>query len=370
MMFRFITVLATILFFSGCASVKPYDAIVDKNNVSQYQPGKRNFSSLQAALEAAPTVAKKPFRIFIAPGDYYEKITIAKPNIHLVGADKKTTRIFYNAYAGQQSTDTGATKGQIWGTPGSATVIIRAANIHIQQLTIENTFDFLANDTLANDDPKRIANTQAVALHLDNGSDQFLARDVRLLGYQDTLFVNAGRSWFDKSLIAGNVDFIFGKGNALFTNSEIKTRGRGKPSEPHAYVVAPSTQISSDYGLTFIDCILTRNQSVPDNSVPLGRPWHPTTQFADGRYADPNAIGKAVFINSWMDKHITFDGWHSMSGTAKDGTRTQFQPEDSRFFEYNSKGPGAALNSKRRQLSEQEIKNYSKEKIFGDWKPE
>lgn len=363
-----IVIIFSLFFISSCATqpYADYDAIVDAST----KPSAKHFTSIQAALEAAPTVTKKPYRIFIAPGDYYEKITIAKPNIHLMGADKKSTRLFYNAYAGQQSTDTGATKGQIWGTPGSATLAIRAANIHIQSLTIENTFDLLANDALTNDDPGRIANTQAVALHLDNGSDRFLARDVRLLGYQDTLFVNAGRSWFDKSLIAGNVDFIFGKGNALFTSSEIKTRGRGKPSEPHAYLVAPSTQISNEYGLTFIDCILTRSKSVPDNSVPLGRPWHPTTQFADGRYADPNAIGKAIFINVWMDKHITNDGWHSMSGIAKDGSKIQFQPEDSRFFEYNSKGPGAAVNGKRRQLSEEEIKNYSKEKIFGDWKPE
>ena len=55
------------------------------------------------------------------------------------------------------------------------------------------------------------------------GSDTFFARDIALLGYQDTLYVNSGRSWFDRSLIAGNVDYIFGKGNALFTHSEIKT---------------------------------------------------------------------------------------------------------------------------------------------------
>ncbi|PUA28130.1 MAG: pectin esterase [Cellvibrio sp. 79] len=364
----FIAIIFSLIFISSCATqpYADYDAVVN----APIKSSAKNFTSIQAALDAAPTTAKKPYRIFIAPGDYYEKIIIAKPNIHLIGTDKKSTRIFYNAYAGQQSTEAGSTKGQIWGTSGSATLIIRAANIHIHQLTIENTFDFLANDALANDDPKRIANTQAVALHLDNGSDRFLARDVRLLGYQDTLFVNAGRSWFDKSFISGNVDFIFGKGNALFTASEIKTRGRGKPSEPHAYLVAPSTHISSEYGLTFIDCILTRSKSVPDNSVPLGRPWHPTTQFVDGRYADPDAIGKAVFINSWMDKHITPDGWYSMGGTAKDGTRIQFKPEDSRFFEYNSKGPGATVNAKRRQLSVEEAKNYSKEKILGDWKPE
>ena len=363
-----IATIVSLIFFSGCAvqSTSTYDALVS----SSATPSAKKFPSLQAALDAAPSTATKPYRIYIAPGNYYEKLILAKPNIHLIGADKNTTRIFYDAYAGQQSTDPGATKGQIWGTPGSATLIIRAANVHVENITIENSFDFIANDALANDDPKRIANTQAVALHLDTGSDRFLARNIRLLGFQDTLFVNAGRSWFDKSFIAGNVDFIFGKGNALFTNSEIKTLGRGKPNTPHAYVVAPSTQITSEYGLTFIDCILTRAKSVPDNSTPLGRPWHPTTQFADGRYADPNAIGKAVFINNWMDAHITHDGWYSMSGTAKDGSKIPFLPEDARFFEHNSKGPGAAINDKRRQLSEAEVNSYSRDKIFGDWYPE
>ncbi len=366
MSFRLMVIASVLLFVSGCAGVKPqqYDAVVDKHSAV-----KSGFSTVQAAIDAAPSTATKPYRIYLAAGDYFEKIIIAKPHIQLIGADKNSTRIFYNAYAGQQATDAGATKGQIWGTPGSATLIIRAANVQLQQLTIENTFDFLANDALEGDDPKRIANSQAVALHLDIGSDQFLARGIRLLGYQDTLYVNSGRSWFDQSFIAGNVDFIFGKGNALFTNSEIKTLGRGKPSEPHAFLVAPSTQITSEYGLTFIDCRLTRDASVPDDSTPLGRPWHPTTQFADGRYADPNAIGKAVFINSWMDAHITFDGWYSMSGTARDGTKMSFLPEDSRFFEFNSAGPGAVVTDKRRQLSEAEVKNYTREKILGDWQP-
>ncbi len=361
-----IAIISSLILISGCATQPNahYDAIV---NASE-KPSTKTFTSIQAALDAAPTINSKPHRIFIVAGNYYEKLVIAKPNIQLIGADKNTTRIYYDAYAGQQSTDAGATKGQIWGTPGSATLIIRAANIQLRHLTVENTFNFLANDALANDDPKRIPNSQAVALHLDYGSDRFLARNIRLLGYQDTLYVNSGRSWFDKSFIAGNVDFIFGKGNALFTNSEIKTLARGKPSSPHAYLVAPSTNINNEYGLTFIDCILTRDQSVPDNSTALGRPWHPTTQFADGRYADPNAIGKAVFINSWMDAHITQDGWHSMAGTAKDGNKIQFQPQDARFFEFNSKGPGAAINSNRRQLHKSEVDNYTREKIFGDWR--
>jgi pectinesterase len=364
MLFRIISVAAIYALLTSCAYMRApaYDAIVDHSSTSG-----NNFSSLQAALDAAPSSGNKPFRIFISAGDYFEKIIIAKPNVYLRGAGKNATRIFYNAYAGQQSTDIGATPGQIWGTPGSSTVIVRAANIRIEALTVENTFDFIANDALAGDDPKRIANTQAVALFLDNGSDKFLARDIRLLGYQDTLFVNAGRSWFDQSFIAGNVDFIFGKGNALFTDSEIHTLGRGNANSPHGYLVAPSTQLADEYGLTFISCRLTRAVDVPDNSVYLGRPWHPTTQFPDGRYADPQAVGKAVFIDSWMDAHIAADGWSSMSGTGKNGIKIPFLPEDSRFFEYKSTGSGAQINSQRRQLSDVESKQYDRKLILQSW---
>ncbi len=353
--------LFAALIISGCANqpASKYNAVVDP----AAKPGATRFISIQAALDAAPINAIVPYIIFIAAGDYKEKLVITKPNIHLIGESAAKTRIYFDVYAGKTYAE-----GKTWGTPGSATLTIHAADVQLHQLTIENSFDFLSNDALANDDAKRIANAQAVALFLDVGSDRILVRDTRLLGYQDTLFVNAGRSWFDKNFIAGNVDFIFGKGNALFTDSVIHTLGRGKPNDPHGYLVAPSTQIADEFGLTFIDCKLTRAESVPDNSVPLGRPWHPTTQFADGRYADPNAIGKAVFINTWMDSHITRDGWYSMNGTAKDGSKIPFLPEDARFFEFNSSGSGAAINNKRRQLSNEETKNYTREKILGDWK--
>ncbi|RZA02953.1 MAG: pectin esterase, partial [Moraxellaceae bacterium] len=121
--------------------------------------------------------------------------------------------------------------------------------------------------------------------------------------------------------------------------------------------------------LTFIGCRLTRDASVPDKSVALGRPWHPTTTFSDGRYADPNAIGKAVFINTWMDAHITLDGWHYMNGTAKAGDKQMFLPEDSRFFEYKSKGPGAFFSSKRRQLSAEQAEQHTINNILGEWRP-
>ena len=357
--------LAIILIFAAlqvsCASIgaSRFDAVV-KPTCGKTQ---QCFEKIQAAIDAAPQENLDPYRIYIAPGVYTEKITLAKNNVHLLGAGQQKTRITYGDYAGKSDAE-----GKNLGTPRTYTLLVRANNNRIENLTIENSFDFLANDALTSEDPKKLSGTQAVALFVDVPSDKVLVRKVSLLGYQDTLFVNSGRSWFDKVFIAGNVDYIFGNGNALFTQSEIKTLGRGKATTPNGFVTAPSTQITSEYGLTFIDCRLTRDKSVPDNSTPLGRPWHPTTTFEDGRYADPNAIGKSVFINTWMDAHITQDGWYSMGGTAKDGTKKNFMPEDARFFEFNASGPGAHKNTTRRELDADIARSYTKQRILGDWK--
>lgn len=317
------------------------------------------YSTVQQAIDSV-SAGSAPAVIRIEAGEYFEKVVLNKSNVTLLGFSAEKTKIVFDDYAGRESAP-----GVKFSTPGSYTMAIRASDVTLKNLSIVNAFPFLENDGLAADDPKKVAGTQAVALMIDVPSDRVKLESVSLWGYQDTLFINSGRSWFHKVLVAGNVDFIFGNGNALFTQSEIKNLGRAKPMNPSGFVTAPSTQIANEFGFTFIDCRLTRDASVPDKSVPLGRPWHPTTTFDDGRYADPNAIGKSVFINTWMDAHITTDGWYSMSGTAKDGTKKQFQPEDARFFEYNSTGPGAEKNAKRRQVDA--IERYTPKNILGDW---
>jgi pectinesterase len=53
-------------------------------------------------------------------------------------------------------------------------------------------------------------------------------------------------------------------------------------------------------------------------------------------------VGQASFIDCFLDAHISDDHWTSMNGTARDGTKTAvFRPQDSRFSESGSYGPGA-----------------------------
>jgi pectinesterase len=329
------------------------------------------FNTIQAALDAAPADEAMRYRILVKAGSYKEKLNITRANTELRGEGAASTIIHFDAYAAIS----GHYREDGWGTPGSATVSVNAVDVHIAELTIDNTFDYLTNDAKkAGDDPAAISDSQAVAVLLDTHSDRVSFSRVTLNGYQDTLFVHGYRAYFYQSTISGNVDFIFGQGTVVFDQSTIVTRPRNRDfaeGEIQSFITAPSTNIGREYGLTFIDCLLMREQGVSDQSITLGRPWHPTTTFPDGRYADPDAIGKAVFIRTFMDSHISPEGWSSMGGTARDGTKTRiFTPQESRFFEYQSTGPGAAVNAQRPQLTDEQAAEYSLEKIFGDWQPQ
>lgn len=340
------------------------DAIVDNHRA----PSDGAYETIAAALSAAPEASAHPWTILVNPGEYREKLTITKPNIHLVGLGQDRTRLVFDAYAGQQRPDTSGH----WGTPGSATVTVNAPGFAARHLTIANDFDFLDNDGRDPEGANRVGASQAVAVFLGSGADKSLFYDVALSGYQDTLFADAGRSLFSHCNISGNVDFIFGGGTALFETCDIISRPRANAHIlPAGFVVAPSTAKDQPYGLIFHRCHLKKERDdQPRGSHYLGRPWHPTRDFADGRYADPYAIGQAAFVHCIMDDHIATDGWTSMSGLAPDGQRKWFQPlEDARFFEYQSIGPGAEVNAHRPQLSDADAAAYTLEHILGDWQP-
>lgn len=367
--------LPLTLLLDGCASRtsnrSPADCVVDGNYrgaAGALVDGVAQYQSVQQALDAAPASATSPWRIMLRTGRYYEKLEVAKPHVHLIGESRDTTIITFDAYAGQIRPGTTTT----WTTAGCATLTIRAPDFAASELTIENGFDYLANDAKPVTDPTRTNDPQGVALMTAGGSDRARFDNVRIAGHQDTLFVDAGRGYFSRCHISGGVDFIFGAGQTVFEACDIVSRRRTKPNVyPIGYITAPSTQITNPYGLVFLRCKLLRESTaVPANSTALGRPWHPAVNMPDGRYADPNAIGSSVFIECFMDDHIMTDAWFSMTGLQKSGPeRTVFYPEDSRFFEYKSSGPGAKNNAKRRQLTDAQAATYTTANVLRDWRP-
>jgi pectinesterase len=314
------------------------------------------YRSLGAALDGLPVNGAQRATVLIRKGRYREKLTIDRPRVTLVGEHRDSTVLTYDAAAGHR-TPTGGT----WGTRGSYTLRIVAPDFRAERLTIENAFDYPANQRKAADDPTRLRDAQAVALMLDLGSDRAAFVDVRILGHQDTLFPNAGRSWFHRCVVAGSVDFIFGAGQAVFDACEIVSRDRGSRTN-NGYVTAPSTPTDAPHGFLFWRSRLTKEHAaMAPASVTLGRPWHP--------FADPDAVGSAVFVDCWMDDHVGAKGWDRMSMIDSTGTRVWWEPQSARFFEFGSRGPGAVASPTRRTLTRAQAARLTPAAVLRGWTP-
>jgi pectinesterase len=286
--------------------------------------GSGNYTTVQAAVDAAPANGSSTFTITIKAGTYRGTVTIPsnKPHLTLNGAGSSASAVVL-----VDNHASGATKpgGGTYGTAGSATVTINANDTMVSNLTMANDFDEASSSLSAK---------QAVAANTLGDRVQF--SNVRVLGNQDTLLVNSSgtavrRLYVRNSYVEGDVDFIFGAGTMVFQGGEVRSLTRGSSSN-NGYVTAAATQISNKYGFLFWNTHLTSN--APAKSVYLGRPWHPG--------GDPNAIAQVLYRDVTLDAHIRDDPWTDMSG---------FSWRDARFSEYGDTGAGATVNGNRPQMS-------------------
>ena len=150
---------------------------------------------------------------------------------------------------------------------------------------------------------------------------------------------------------------------AVFEDCDIVSRDRRSRTN-NGYVTAPSTHVSQPHGFLFVRSRLTKEHpAMAPASVVLGRPWHP--------FADPEAVGSAVFVDCWMDDHITAAGWDRMSSVdSATQVRYWFEPALARFYEAGSTGPGAVASPTRRVLGPGDRRTYTIARTLGDWTPD
>ncbi len=200
-----------------------------------------------------------------------------------------------------------------FGTGASATLTIYGNNVTLENLIVENSFDYVGERAKNDQDIGRRQGLQAVALFTRPESTCTVVRDCTLLSYQDTLFADGAENLYENCRISGNIDFIFGRSHAIFKNCNITSVGSG-------YVTAPSTHIDREEGFVLEHCILDCLKSVEDGSVYLARPWHPSEMLGD--------INSYVrFKDCTLSGHISRDLWTSMH----DGAGGMHYPEDNRF---------------------------------------
>ncbi|WP_237689039.1 pectinesterase family protein [Cellulomonas fulva] len=295
--------------------------------------GRGDFTSVQAAIDAAPEARTREWVIAVRPGEYHElvKVPAAKPHLTLVGTgrDAQDVVISYDNANGTAKPDGSGT----YGTSGSASVTIDGADFTARNLTFANTFDEAAHP--------EITNRQAVAVL--TRADRLVFDDVRFLGNQDTLYVNSSaadvvaRAYFRDCYVEGDVDFIFGRASAVFDGCRIHSLTRGS-STNNGYVTAPSTSIANPYGFLFTGSRFTSD--APAGTVFLGRPWHPSN--------DPAALGQVLVRDSWIGDHVGATAWSDFSGG--------WSWRDARFAEHHNRGPGALVTDDRPQLTRAEAR--------------
>jgi pectin methylesterase-like acyl-CoA thioesterase len=296
------------------------------------QDGSGDYTTVAAALAAAPSNATTPFVIAIKPGTYRETLTISKPNLTITGATANPADVVitYDNAAGTPKPDGSGT----YGTTGSATVLLRANNVTTKNLTIENSY-------------KETGTGSEQAVALKTTGDRLVFDNVRLLGDQDTLYADSpaagtvARSYYTNSYIEGDVDFVFGRGTAVFDHSTLKAATRGSTSN-NGYVTAASTDKSLTYGFLITDSTIVSD--APAGTFSLGRPWQPSN--------DANAIAQVVIRNTDLPAAIKAAPWTDMT--------TTFSWRNARFFEYQNTGAGAAVNADRPQLTDVQAATYTK----------
>lgn len=292
-------------------------------------------SSIRAAFENIPA---GPLTLLLHGGTYHEKLVIDRDDLTLFSEEGAV--ISFDDHHGTER------DGRVLGTGDSATVTVSGRNFKAVGVTFENTFDypFFHAENLRN--PEKRTDTQAVALRTLPAADNAVFVNCTFLGYQDTLLTDCSKAMFVDCTIEGNVDFIFGAGNALFKGCAIKVL----PYSEEAYIAAPSTRKGDDIGLVFYHCSITADKEC--GKVFLARPWHPS--------GDPERSCAAAFMSCSLPDRIAEEGWCGMNSRTKDGTERFWLPEESIFLEWDSSGEGASSD---RELLTSEAANAFKEAV-------
>lgn len=258
--------------------------------------------SLQQALD----VAQKGDVIHLKAGIYRQKVFLRTAGIVLEGEGAERTIIVWDDYALKKDAN-----GVEYNTFRTWTMAVCADGVRMRELAI-------VNDAL---EPEKKG--QAVALSV-LGND-FWMENCRLSSMQDTLF--AGPLPADlierydgflrdelrvpgpfvhkyiRCLIEGSVDFIFGCADALFDECEIRSVHDVRKV---GYAAAPAHAAEQQRGFLFRKCCFTCEESVPQGSVYLARPWRD--------------FGLAQFEGCGYQQHIAAEGFDKWNDTNRDKT--------------------------------------------------
>lgn len=316
-----------------------YDAVVA-------QDGTGDYTSVQAAIDAAPANRVKPWLIFIKEGTYKGHVDLpaSKPYLYFIGQGRDKVFISDDKLSGGPNA-LDVNKG--------ATFTAHAANLYFEGLSFVNSYGVEKND-----------GPQALALNTEN--DRIVFNNVGMYSYQDTWITTSKsnyRHYVKNSFIEGAVDFIYNSGNVYFDNDTLNiVRKDG------GYIVAPSHAKDVKWGYVFMNNVITAPGVPSETSVWLGRPWH--------------NFPKTVFINTKAEVTIPATGWYETMGglpvlwadyNTVDGNGNPVDLSHRRDTYYYMDGDKKVEGKAKNYLTDEEAALYTvKNVLSGDdnWQPE
>ena len=271
---------------------RTFDLIVDPDATADQLASGKHVKTIAEAFTAAPSNAAARFLVLIANGTY-----------NLGGDGTNPQGIVLQLPSGKNNVSLIAQskdKVILQGNPGwgikNAVLSIEANDLYMENVTIEH---------------KDGITTSGQRPALNPAGDRNVYNGIRLRSKQDTQVTGGKRSFYYKSTIEGDVDFICGGGTHWFEECNLVSVASG-------YLVAPNHDTGTPYGYIF-----NNNTITAATSYYLGRPWQ-------------NAP-RAVYLNTKMINEPNTLGWASM-GTVP-----------ALFAEYNSvNGNGIAVNTDNR----------------------
>ncbi|KAL6011344.1 hypothetical protein ACLOJK_001790 [Asimina triloba] len=316
-----VVVMATSAVGSAAGSSSTSSAIL----ITVDPSGRGDYKKIQDAIDSVPSQNSDPVFIWIKPGTYRQSSLSLSPyqiirEKVVVPADKPFVTL-----SGTNATTTILTNSDGSGNiVDSATLTVLASNFVARFLTIQNTYG---------------PGIQAVALRVS--ADKAAFYGCRILSYQDTLFDDSGRHYYENCHIEGAVDFICGDALSIFEKCRIHSLANGNG----AITAQRRSSESENTGFSFINCRVTGV-----GSTVLGRPW--------------GAYSKVVFAYSYLFSGILPQGWDDWNDALKQ--RAVF------YGEYRCSGPGSGISGRAgwsRQLSSTEAAPFlTKDMIAGrEW---
>jgi pectate lyase len=288
--------------------------------------GDADFRTVQGALNyAMQNLAKTaPVSINVKNGAYEELLYLnGKDNVTIKGESRDGVVIRYTNNETLNSGTGSSQSATVAGSPagGRAVMLVEASDMLVlDALSMKNTTVRSA-----------AISGQAETLYF-NSDTRMIAKNASFYSEQDTLNLK-GWAWFYNTLVAGNVDFIWGSSHAaLFENSEIRSVGDSANASSGGYVLQARVPVVSDIGYVFLNSSLTHGAGPGPNhgDVPAGASY---LARSPGGTASWDNI---AFINCRMDAHIATAGWAGLGVNGQPAPNPVVPSADAGWREYGS----------------------------------